>query len=286
MVQVLALAGSRTRPPAPSGILPWTPGPRWPRRCATCSGSAIDADPDGDGRPGRGRPVGPGSRRGAGGRARPPAGGGRVAWAAACDHVERIRDAARSVDDMRPVGGCRVSRVPEPGAGRQRGRHGAVVGRQRAVASMIEGLRDRGARPARAGSTRAAGRRPPRSRERVRDRLRLSAAHTIVALAGATGSGKSSLFNALTGLDLAAVGVKRPTTSWATACAWDPIRSRRPARLARRAGPAPGVAAVACSTRRRRTPSCRAWCCSTCPTTTRPRCRTTSRSTGWSATPT
>ncbi len=58
--------------------------------------------------------------------------------------------------------------------------------------------------------------------EQARDRLRLSAAHTIVALAGATGSGKSSLFNALTGLDLAAVGVKRPTTSWATACAWDP----------------------------------------------------------------
>ena len=58
--------------------------------------------------------------------------------------------------------------------------------------------------------------------ERSRDRLRLSAAHTIVALAGATGSGKSSLFNALTGLDLAAVGVRRPTTSWATACAWDP----------------------------------------------------------------
>ena len=58
--------------------------------------------------------------------------------------------------------------------------------------------------------------------ERARSRLKLSAAHTIVALAGATGSGKSSLFNELTGLDLAAIGVRRPTTSWATACAWDP----------------------------------------------------------------
>lgn len=58
--------------------------------------------------------------------------------------------------------------------------------------------------------------------ERARERLRLSASHTVVALAGATGSGKSSVFNALIGLDLAAVGVKRPTTSWATACAWDP----------------------------------------------------------------
>ena len=51
-------------------------------------------------------------------------------------------------------------------------------------------------------------------------RLRLSATHTVVAIAGATGSGKSSTFNALTGLELSAVGVRRPTTSWATACVW------------------------------------------------------------------
>jgi GTPase Era involved in 16S rRNA processing len=56
--------------------------------------------------------------------------------------------------------------------------------------------------------------------ERAGARLRLSAEHTVVALAGATGSGKSLTFNALTGLDLAAVGVRRPTTSWATACIW------------------------------------------------------------------
>ncbi len=53
---------------------------------------------------------------------------------------------------------------------------------------------------------------------RASSRLRLSADHTVVAIAGATGSGKSSTFNALTGLDIAAVGVRRPTTSWATAC--------------------------------------------------------------------
>ncbi len=57
---------------------------------------------------------------------------------------------------------------------------------------------------------------------RASQRLRLSGEHTIVALAGATGSGKSSLFNALTDLDLAGVGVRRPTTSWALACAWGP----------------------------------------------------------------
>jgi GTP-binding protein EngB required for normal cell division len=55
--------------------------------------------------------------------------------------------------------------------------------------------------------------------ERAGTRLKLSP-DTVVALAGATGSGKSSTFNALTGLDLAAIGVRRPTTSWATACIW------------------------------------------------------------------
>ncbi|MCL8251533.1 50S ribosome-binding GTPase [Aeromicrobium fastidiosum] len=58
--------------------------------------------------------------------------------------------------------------------------------------------------------------------ERATERLTLSGEHTIVALAGATGSGKSSLFNSLTDLELAGVGVRRPTTSWALACAWGP----------------------------------------------------------------
>src|SRR5688572_1574119 len=56
--------------------------------------------------------------------------------------------------------------------------------------------------------------------DRAASRLKLSAEHTVVALAGATGSGKSSTFNALTELELSAVGVRRPTTSWATACVW------------------------------------------------------------------
>ena len=56
--------------------------------------------------------------------------------------------------------------------------------------------------------------------EHAGQRLRLSADHTVVGLAGATGSGKSSLFNALCELELAPTGVKRPTTSWALACAW------------------------------------------------------------------
>ena len=51
-------------------------------------------------------------------------------------------------------------------------------------------------------------------------RLALSGSATVVALAGATGSGKSSLFNALSGTELATVGVRRPTTSTAMAASW------------------------------------------------------------------
>ncbi|CAM3609262.1 GTPase [Nocardiopsis gilva] len=51
-------------------------------------------------------------------------------------------------------------------------------------------------------------------------RLRLSGDHTVVALAGGTGSGKSSLFNALCGLEFSRVGITRPTTSSAHACVW------------------------------------------------------------------
>src|SRR5690625_3976848 len=54
----------------------------------------------------------------------------------------------------------------------------------------------------------------------VRDRLSVGVDYTVVALVGGTGSGKSSLFNALTGIDFARVGVKRPTTSEPLACVW------------------------------------------------------------------
>ena len=51
-------------------------------------------------------------------------------------------------------------------------------------------------------------------------RLAISGSATVVALAGATGSGKSSIFNALSGTELAAVGVRRPTTAHAMASSW------------------------------------------------------------------
>ena len=54
-------------------------------------------------------------------------------------------------------------------------------------------------------------------------RLRLSGEHTVVALAGGTGSGKSSLFNALVRSDLSTVGIRRPTTGEPVAALWNPI---------------------------------------------------------------
>jgi GTP-binding protein EngB required for normal cell division len=58
--------------------------------------------------------------------------------------------------------------------------------------------------------------------ERAGQRLEHSTEHTVVALAGSTGSGKSSLFNRLTGEQLAQVGVRRPTTAVPQACIWGP----------------------------------------------------------------
>ncbi|GII55576.1 hypothetical protein Pth03_39650 [Planotetraspora thailandica] len=55
---------------------------------------------------------------------------------------------------------------------------------------------------------------------RAGDRLKLSPDHTVVALAGGTGSGKSSLFNAVSGLELSPIGVRRPTTARTHACVW------------------------------------------------------------------
>ncbi|MEW1719328.1 YfjP family GTPase [Streptomyces sp. NPDC093109] len=51
-------------------------------------------------------------------------------------------------------------------------------------------------------------------------RQRLSARHTVVAIAGATGSGKSALFNALAEVPISETGLRRPTTSAPIACMW------------------------------------------------------------------
>jgi GTP-binding protein EngB required for normal cell division len=56
--------------------------------------------------------------------------------------------------------------------------------------------------------------------ERAGRRLGLGLEVTAVALAGPTGAGKSSLFNALAGSELVTAGRIRPTTSTATAAVW------------------------------------------------------------------
>ena len=55
---------------------------------------------------------------------------------------------------------------------------------------------------------------------RAGKRLGLGVETTVAALAGPTGAGKSSLFNALAGAQLAAVARRRPTTSAAAAAVW------------------------------------------------------------------
>jgi energy-coupling factor transporter ATP-binding protein EcfA2 len=56
--------------------------------------------------------------------------------------------------------------------------------------------------------------------KRAGERLRLSSNHTVVALAGGTGSGKSTLFNALSGAMFSPPGVTRPMTRHVHACVW------------------------------------------------------------------
>ncbi|MGP9650340.1 GTPase [Glutamicibacter sp. AOP38-B1-38] len=58
--------------------------------------------------------------------------------------------------------------------------------------------------------------------ERAEARRQLSADHVVFGLFGATGSGKSSLFNALVGSDIAQTGVIRPTTTKTVAAIWQP----------------------------------------------------------------
>jgi energy-coupling factor transporter ATP-binding protein EcfA2 len=51
-------------------------------------------------------------------------------------------------------------------------------------------------------------------------RTSIAGGRTVVAFAGATGSGKSSLFNVLSGADVAQVAARRPTTSRPSAAVW------------------------------------------------------------------
>lgn len=61
----------------------------------------------------------------------------------------------------------------------------------------------------------------------ARGRLRQSLDHTVIAISGPTGAGKSSLINALAGKTLAKVSVRRPTTSQALGVVWDSTQEGR-----------------------------------------------------------
>jgi GTP-binding protein EngB required for normal cell division len=83
--------------------------------------------------------------------------------------------------------------------------------------------------------------------ERATARRSLSADHTVVGFFGATGSGKSSLFNAVSGADIATAAVRRPTTTEPLAGVWgaegsEPLLDWLDVRSRHHAGPVDGFA--------------------------------------------
>jgi GTP-binding protein EngB required for normal cell division len=84
-----------------------------------------------------------------------------------------------------------------------------LASRATALSHALERGGDELGRDAAAGASRVV--------DKVQERTTIAGDHTVVAFAGATGSGKSSLFNALIGADVATIGARRPTTSRPTA---------------------------------------------------------------------
>jgi energy-coupling factor transporter ATP-binding protein EcfA2 len=83
--------------------------------------------------------------------------------------------------------------------------------------------------------------------ERAGSRRSLSGEHTVVGFFGATGSGKSSLFNAVSGAEIATAAARRPTTSEPLAGIWgadgsEPLLDWLDVRNRHHAAPVPGFA--------------------------------------------
>lgn len=106
-------------------------------------------------------------------------------------------------------------------------------------------------------------------------RQRLSSRHTVVAIAGASGSGKSALFNALAGAQLSETGLRRPTTSSPS-----PAPGPTGPPDCWTASPCPEGSGAGRRRARRPTRRFRASSWSTCPTTTR---RLRATATRWTA---
>ena len=83
--------------------------------------------------------------------------------------------------------------------------------------------------------------------DRASSRRSLSADHTVVGFFGATGSGKSTLFNAVNGAEIATAAARRPTTSEPLASVWgaegsEPLLDWLDVRQRHYADPVPGFA--------------------------------------------
>ena len=147
------------------------------------------------------------------GRASPrperPRGPDRSGWTCSSTRSGTLHRPARRRSTCRPMspsscvpwpagsttcGSPRGPRRERPGR-RARGR---LLGRGAPLDTRVDGLERRSAARADASRT-PSSEQAARVVERAGARLRLSAEHTVVALAGATGSGKSSTFNALAG---------------------------------------------------------------------------------------
>jgi len=121
----------------------------------------------------------------------------------------------RAGDGARAGAGGRAGDGARAGAGARAAAGGDVDRRLEALrvaADLADGRLDPAAVEAARGVVRRAG-----------ERLGLGLDATVVALAGPTGAGKSALFNALAGAELTASGVRRPTTSRATAAVWGDV---------------------------------------------------------------
>ncbi|MEE1928342.1 GTPase [Streptomyces sp. TRM 70351] len=104
---------------------------------------------------------------------------------------------------------------------RARGSESGLADRLRALHELVGLSRTRLEADALAGAGRVL--------EEAAARGRLSRSYTTVAVAGPTGSGKSSLFNALAGAQLSEAGVRRPTTATPVACVWETTTDRNAA---------------------------------------------------------
>ena len=110
--------------------------------------------------------------------------------------------------------------LPEPGAAEGAPPRARVHGLSARLTALTRLIQIGSARTGAGGFSQELLRDAEELEERAGERLRLSAGHTVVALAGGTGSGKSALFNQLAGHDFSAVGVTRPVTREPHACVW------------------------------------------------------------------